>query len=373
MIQVMKSSQKLKLLSKRLNRLDYGLIINTYFIVFISLVFVYSATHSRTLLFFKKEIIWTFMGSITFIYVSLFDYRHLKKYSKLLYTINIVLLIMVYIVGTTRLGATRWISIAGFNFQPSEFAKLFVILTLCDFLVSEYEKGVRGWSGIIKTGLFLLPPFLLIMKQPDLGTSLVLIFIYIVLIFLHGVDMWPFITLMGSGVVMVPIVFKFMLKGYQKSRILVFLNPEKYIKNEGWNMMQSMISVGSGGLFGKGLLNGTQNKLRFLPESHTDFIYSVLSEEVGFVGSVMVLLLYVWLILSVVNIGNKSDDSYGQLICYGIAALLFFHVLVNIGMIIGIMPITGLPLLLMSYGGSSYLFTFIMLGVVQSVKIYGTK
>ena len=213
----------------------------------------------------------------------------------------------------------------------------------------------------------------MILKQPDLGTSLTLIAIFGVLIFVHGIDTKTIIIMLGSVVVFVPFAYFFLLKEYQQTRILTFLNPGNDILGSGWNVAQSMIAVGSGGVFGKGLLQGTQSKLKFLPESHTDFIGAVYLEETGFVGGGILLGLYFLLIYNIIRVGNNSNDEYGRLICYGVAAIIFFHTTVNLSMIIGIMPVTGLPLLLMSYGGSSYIFTFMMLGIVQSVKVHSDK
>ena len=193
------------------------------------------------------------------------------------------------------------------------------------------------------------------------------------MIFVHGIDTRTVTMMLGSVVGFLPLAYFFLLKDYQKTRILTFLNPEKDLLGSGWNVTQSMIAVGSGGIDGKGILQGTQSKLKFLPESHTDFIGSVYLEETGLIGGGVLLLLYYALIYNIVRIGNNSEDEYGRLVCYGVAAIIFFHTTVNLGMIMGIMPVTGLPLLLMSYGGSSYIFTFMMLGIVQSVRVHSSK
>ncbi len=368
----MKSSQSIRLFLKKIKRLDISLLINAYIITILSLIFVYSATYQDTKIFFIKEIIWIFIGSIVFFVFSIIDYKDYAKYSKIIYVGNIFLLLLVYLVGSTTKGSNRWINLGFFNLQPSEFAKIFIVLTFSEVLSSEYKDGIRSWKAIIRTGLHFVVPFLLILRQPDLGTSLVLIFIYYVLIFLNGVDLRYFFTLIVSNMIMAPIAFMF-LKEYQKKRILVFLDPAKDILGDGWNVIQSMIAVGSGGLSGKGVFSGTQTRLDFIPESHTDFIFSVLLEELGFIGGLFLIGLYLWLIFTIVNIGQKTDDEYGKMIAYGVAAIFFFHSLINMGMVIGVMPVTGLPLLLMSYGGSSYVFSFMMLGIVESIRIYGTS
>lgn len=365
----MKNSQSIRLFLKKIKRLDISLLINAYIITILSLIFVYSATYQDTRSFFVKEIIWVCFGTVVFFVFSIIDYRLYARYSKIIYIGNIIMLSLVYLLGFKAKGANRWIDLGFFKLQPSEFAKVFVLLTLSEILVSEYKNGIRNWRGIVRTGVHIIIPFLLILKQPDLGTSLVLIFLYYVLIYLNGIDIIHLGIMFLLNVIMAPIAFMF-LKDYQKKRIFVFLDPTKDILGDGWNVIQSMIAVGSGGISGKGIFSGTQTRLNFIPESHTDFIFSVLLEEIGFVGGIFLVLLYSWLIYTIVSIGQKTDDDYGRLICYGIAAIFFFHSMVNMGMVIGVMPITGLPLLLMSYGGSSFAFAFMMLGIVESVRIY---
>lgn len=366
----MKNNRSLRVGMKRIKKMNHALLINALMIVCVSLLSVYSASYHRTDSFFVKELVWTFLGVLTYFGFSFINYRNYAKYSKLVYLINVVLLLSVYVFGATRLGAKRWIPLGPINIQPSEFAKLFLVLTLSEVLANRFKDNFRGLKAVVIAGLHIIPIFILIAKQPDLGTSLVIIFLFAVLIFINGIDWKTIIGLAVPAVAMIPIAFKFILKPYQKQRILTFLNPEADMLGSGWNVIQSMIAVGSGKLYGKGFLQGTQSKLRFLPESHTDFIGAVFLEEMGFVGGVILLGLYLVLILQVCRMGSNSVDRYGKLVCYGIAAILLFHVFVNVGMIMGIMPVTGLPLLLMSYGGSSYIFTFMMLGIVQSIKVF---
>jgi len=365
----MKNSQSIRLFIKKIKRLDASLLINAYIITILSLIFVYSATYQETKSFFIKEIIWIIFGTVVFFGFSIIDYKDYAKYSKIIYAGNILLLILVYVLGKEAKGANRWIDLGFFNLQPSEFAKIFLVLTFSEVLTSEYKEGIRNWKGILRTGFHIAVPFLLILKQPDLGTSLVLIFLYYVLVYLNGIDIIYIIIMGAANILMAPVAYMF-LKDYQKKRILVFLDPAKDILGDGWNVIQSMIAVGSGGLSGKGVFSGTQTRLNFIPESHTDFICSVLLEEIGLVGGVFLVLLYIWLIYTIISIGQKTEDEYGKLICYGVAAIFFFHSVVNMGMVMGVMPVTGLPLLLVSYGGSSYVFSFMMLGIVESIRIY---
>ncbi len=366
----MKNNRDIRVILKKVKKMNHALLINALLIVVASLFSVFSATHQRTYGFFYREIIWTGVGIGVYFLFSFINYRNYAKYSKVIYAFNILLLLSVFIFGETRLGARRWIPLGPLNIQPSEFSKLFIVLTLSELLVNQYKNNFRGMKHIILTGLHIVPVFLLIAKQPDLGTSLVLIFLYCILIFIHGIDWKSICIIGGAGLGFIPVAYFFLLKEYQKQRILTFLNPEADMLGSGWNVIQSMIAVGSGGILGKGIFQGTQSKLRFLPESHTDFIGAVFLEETGLLGGLLLLGLYLALIIQISRMGSSSNDSYGKLVCYGVASIIFFHTIVNLGMIMGIMPVTGLPLLLMSYGGSSFLFAFMMLGIVQSVKVY---
>lgn len=368
----MGKSRERALFLKKLKKMNNYMLLTALLIVGLSLTAVYSSTSSRTMSFFHKEIIFTGLGIFVYFIFSFIDYRKYGKYYKLVYLFNVMLLLAVYVVGTKRLGAQRWIPIGPLTIQPSEFAKVFIVLTFSEVLATKYRERFSGLKNMLMAGLHILPIFLLIAKQPDLGTSLVLIFIYGVLVFVHGIDWKSIIITLFSGLAAVPFVYFFLLKEYQKKRVLTFLNPEADLLGSGWNVTQSMIAIGSGGVFGKGFLQSTQSKLRFLPESHTDFIASVFLEERGLIGGALLVVLYLLLILQVLNCGEKAD-AYGKLVCYGIGAIMFFHVTINLGMIMGVMPVTGLPLLLMSYGGSSYIFTFMMLGIAQSVKIYRSE
>jgi rod shape determining protein RodA len=369
----MKNNRDLRILLKKFKKMSYRILLNAILIALISAISIYSATYTKTLSFVKKDILWLFIGIMVYFIFSLIDFNLYRRYSRIIYGINLVSLLAVFAIGVTRLGAKRWIDIGFMNIQPSEFSKIFTVLTFSALLVNNYKNKFYGLKDVILSFMHILPIFILILKQPDLGTSLTLIVIFAVLIFVHGIDFQTIIIMLGSVICFIPFAYFFLLKEYQKTRILTFLNPEKDVLGSGWNVIQSMIAVGSGGLIGKGLFQGTQSKLKFLPESHTDFIGAVFLEETGFFGGIVILGLYFSLIYQIVKVGNNSTDEYGKLICYGVAAIIFFHTTVNIGMIIGIMPVTGLPLLLMSYGGSSYLFTFMMLGIVQSVKVHSYK
>lgn len=357
--------------TKKIKKISYGLLINALILLVLSLISIYSTTSSRTLGFFYREMIFGGVGIVAYIIFSMIDYRVYSKYHKLIYSLNILILLAVFVFGTKRLGAQRWIDLKIIVVQPSEFAKVLIILTFADYLVDRYSKVKNdGFKKMFLSFLHIVPIFLLVAKQPDLGTSLSLIFIYLVILFINGLNWRVIFTILGGVAAFVPIAFQFLLKPYQRQRVLTFLDPEADILGSGWNVTQSKIAIGSGGIWGKGLLNSTQSKLRFLPESHTDFIGSVFLEETGLIGGAFLLIVYCILIFQIMQIGDKAQDEYGKLICYGIGGVFLFHVIVNLGMVMGMMPVTGKPLLFMSYGGSSLILSFIMLGIVQSVRVH---
>ena len=237
-------------------------------------------------------------------------------------------------------------------------------------IVTKYKDGINNLQDIIGSILPAMPLILLVLIQPDLGTTLITVSAFLFMIFLYGADMKP-IWIIGLVVLLsVYPVYRFVLSSYQRTRVETFLHPETDRKGSGWHVIQSKISVGAGGALGKGVLQGSQSRLEFLPEAQTDFIFSVLSEELGFLGSSLVLLLYFGLIYEIMRISRIIQDDFGRLILYGMAAVIFMHVIVNVGMTIGLVPVTGKPLLFMSYGGSSFLASFIMIGIVESVKVH---
>ncbi|MGL4687991.1 MAG: rod shape-determining protein RodA [Fusobacteriaceae bacterium] len=357
---------------KKIKKISFRLPLNALCILALSLMSIYSTTSNRTMSYFYRELIFIGVGLIVYLFVSLIDYKNYQRYTKLIYIFNILILLSVIFLGTMRLGAQRWIDLGFIVIQPSEFSKILIILTFSEYLVRNYTTNRNdGFKKMIKAFLHIVPIFLLVAKQPDLGTSLSLIFIYFIILFISGLNWRIVIISLGTIILSIPVGFFFLLKPYQKQRILTFLNPEADLLGSGWNVTQSKIAIGSGGFFGKGFFNSTQSKLRFLPEAHTDFIASVFLEEKGLLGGAVLLLLFLWLIFQIVQIGDKAKDEYGKLICYGIASVFLFHVIVNVGMVMGIMPVTGKPLLFMSYGGSSLILSFVMLGIVQSVKVYG--
>ena len=366
----MKSSREIKLFFKKLKKMNNYLVLNALIIVAISISTIYSATIAKGEAFYIKESIWAGIGLVAYFIVSLIDYKKYFKYYKLLYILNICLLTSVLLFGVNRLGAQRWISLGPVSIQPGEVGKVLVVMTLSAFLTTNFRERVGGIKGIIASGIHILPALLLLLKQPDLGTTLIIVMTCSIILFIHNLDWKTIIILALGGAAFVPLAYLFLLKDYQKQRVLTFLNPESDLLGSGWNVTQSMIAIGSGEMYGKGFLNSTQSKLRFLPEAHTDFIVSVFLEERGFIGGVALFILYIILIMQILYIADTTKDTFGKLLCYGIGSIFFFHFVINVGMTMGIMPVTGKPLLLMSYGGTSLLISFVMLGIVQSVRIY---
>lgn len=336
---------------------DRALVIVTTLLAGIGLLLIGSATHInvdglKLYDFVEKQGAFWLLNVFIFSLLMRYDYRLLFRWTPALYFGNLVLLAAVMVVGVSALGAQRWIQIGPVSIQPSEFAKIFYVVCFARFLC--YEKlDLEKWSGLFKVAFFFLPPFVLVLLQPDLGTSLVFAAITLGGIFIAGVRMKMLRQLCYGFVASLPIMWFLVLKEYQKNRIRVLFDPESDPFNAGYHVIQSKIAIGSGGLIGKGLFAGTQSQLNFLPENHTDFIFAVLGEEMGLVGALLLLLLYFILLYRGVLIAATTRDPFGRYIAMGIVSMWFFQIIVNVGMTIGLMPVTGIPLPFISYGVSS--------------------
>jgi rod shape determining protein RodA len=280
-------------------------------------------------------------------------------------------MLLVRIIGKKTLGAQRWIKLGPITIQPSEFVKIIIIIILAYWITSKFKHGIRNLKDLVMAFLPVTPLLILILAQPDLGTTLIVTFSYGCMIFLYKTN-----PLLIAGIIISILLifgtyplYKPLLSDYQQKRVETFLNPEQDKQGGGWQVTQSKISVGAGGFIGTGIFKGSQSRLEFLPEAQTDFIFSIISEETGFLGSSIVLGLYFWLIYSLIRISKKVDDDFGKLLLYGIAGIFLFHVLINVGMTLGLAPVTGKPLLLLSYGGSSFLSSFMLIGLAESVKV----
>jgi rod shape determining protein RodA len=331
----------------------------------VGLVMIYSASRGLAYSYAARQAVWLALAIPILFTVVAIGYRKLLSFAYTFYAAAVALLILVMVLGETRLGAQRWLEIGPFSLQPSEFAKLATILALAQYL-GERARNRYQMKRFFVAFFMVAFPMVLILRQPDLGTALIFLPILFCVLFLWGVRIRYLAVTLLCGLASLP-VFWFLLRSYQKKRLLVFLNPDIDPLGAGYTAVQAKIAVGSGGLLGKGFLEGTQNRLHFLPEHHTDFIFCVAAEEWGFVGSLVILLLFALLFVRMLEVIERTSDTRARLIAAGIISMMFFHVLINIGMTIGIMPITGLPLPFVSYGGSSLVTMFASIGLLISI------
>ena len=331
---------------------------------------IYSATlHTKFVGVHTKQVYWILGGIVLMFLMSLIDYHALLDKIHWFYIASVVSLVAVLVVGKKYLGARRWIQMpGGQHFQPSEWVKLVLILVLAKYF-SDLHKEQASLGDIAKAGLIAGVPMLLVLKQPDLGTALTYFPVLIMALFLGGIRLKHATAIILLGAMVFPVVWHYGLKPYQKQRLVSFSEPEADPQGSGYQVQQSLIAVGSGGLWGKGITKGTQTQGMFLPVPQTDFIFAAWCEEHGFVGAVAVLLLYFLLLMRLVHNAQTAPDGAGAFVVMGVVAVLFFHILVNVGMVVGYMPVTGIPLPLMSYGGSSVLFMFLALGIVMNIRM----
>lgn len=319
---------------------------------------------------FTRGLIWFAIAIVAFTASAAVDYRWLRSLSWLVYLINIGLLLVTLAIGTGVGSSQRWVTLMGLQFQFSELAKILMVAVLAAFLAARYDR-IRSPSTLIGAGVLALPPFLLVVLQPDLGTALVFGAILIGMLFISGASLrWLLTAVIGVGA-SVPLAWSFLLD-YQKQRLLSFLDPSADPLNSGYQVLQSQIAIGSGGLFGKGLTNGLVSGSDFLPVQATDFAFAVLLEELGFVGGMVVFALFSLLIWRTLLIGWRSEDLFGVAFAAGIASLVLFQMLVNVGMVSGIMPVTGIPLPFVTHGGASLISLAVGLGVLQSINMRRT-
>lgn len=324
----------------------------------LGIVVIYSSDPRLAL----QQILFALVGLALYWFVSLIEFESYNSYTRYLYFGVLALLLVVFVIGIETRGSLRWISLFGLQFQPSEFAKPILILFLAKF----WSGNRASWKNIFKSLGLVLPFLALIFKQPDLGTALTVLAIWLSMLVGANVSLGKLVAMAVSLVTIMPIGWNF-LREYQRLRILSFLSPTQDPLGNGYNVIQSTIAVGSGELFGRGLGRGTQSRLRFLPEYRTDFMFASIAEEFGFVVSVVVLALYGIILGRSLKISQDASSRFGNLLVFGVLGMLFFQIVVNIGMNIGMMPITGITLPLLSYGGSSVIATLISLGLVASV------
>ena len=347
---------------------DWWLLTTAFAICGVGVLEIWSATHASHLAgMHNHQMYWIGLGVVLMLILSRIDYHLIMDQAPLLYLIAIAALIAVLALGHARFGAKRWLPVLGGFLQVSELVKLIIIVVMARFF-SEVRSEQLGLADLFKAALVVGFPLGLIMLQPDLGTALVLVPLAAVGTYLAGLQWKHALAIVALSAIMVPVGYHF-LKPYQKERVTTFLRPEEDPRGAGYQILQSKIAVGSGGFWGKGLGNGSQNQLGFVPVRYSDFILAALAEELGFAGVFVALLLYMFLLLRLVQNAQRANDRAGMFLVMGVAAVLGFHVLVNVAMVIGFMPVTGIPLPLMSYGGSATLFVFLALGLVMNVRI----
>lgn len=317
---------------------------------------------------YVKQLKWIAIGLVFMTVAFCIDYRFINRYAYLIYGGSILLLLVVFFYGYATRGSQRWIMLGGFTFQPSEMMKLTLILALSKYFGDHRSSALYRLKDLVVPFLIMLVPFLLIMKQPDLGTALVLFFIFISMVLFIGVQWKSLAWSVVTTLLIIPSGW-FFLRDYQKGRIMTFINPENDPLGAGYHVIQSIIAIGSGGMTGKGFLKGTQTQLRFLPERHTDFVFSVFAEEWGFLGGAILLILFMSLVLWGLKIALHARDYTGSLMTVGITALIFWEAFINIGMVLGILPVVGIPLPFMSYGGSSMLVLMVAVGLMLNVSM----
>ena len=364
-----KSLQSSATLSEKIASIDFILVGAILTLGIVSMFAMFSTDGGEFKYHTKSHILRFSVFFVMFLIISFFKISFWYRSSTLIYLAVFTLLVGVKYFGLTSSGSQRWLNLYFMNLQPSELMKISLILFLASYYHRISTQDVNKLKYLFLPIVTLVLPFLLVVAQPDLGTSILIVFGGVVVGWLAGVRV-KFFTYAGIVMIsLIPIAISF-LKPYQKSRILTFFNPDRDPLGAGYQIIQSKIAIGSGGIFGKGFLNGSQSYLDYLPEKHTDFIFTLFSEEFGFFGSVTILLLYSLIISRLIKIGHLTRSSFGKLYCYSFATAFFIYVAVNMGMVLGLLPIVGAPLPIMSYGGSSMMAIMLGLGIAMSCKIY---
>ena len=359
---------------RMLRNMDWLLLICVAILVVLSVFMVYSASYSLPSgNYLRTQLIAIVISFAGFMVASVFDYAYLQRFDKTIYIVMLLLLAAVFVIGREGdYGGKSWIDLGPLSFQPAELAKVLLVLFL-SVMLDSHEAIDTVWP-ILKVLCFVAVPMVLILMQPDLGSATVFIVFTAALLFIYGVPTRYLLSLVGIALVSFPFLWLYGLEEYQRERLLIFLDPEAHSDSRfAWQIIQSIIATGSGGMYGRGYMQGTQTQLSFLPESQSDFIFSTIAEELGFVGGAFVIIIYLLMVWRILSIARTSKDRLGQLICVGIAAIFLYHLLINIGMAIGVMPVIGIPLPLVSYANSSLISMMLGLGVVISVALRRAK
>ncbi len=353
-------------------KFDWSMILIMFAIFTIGYLNLYSATFSETvsgsLTYYKSQLLWFGIGCACSVVIILLHYKLLSRFAYLIYFSNVLLLILVLIVGKSSLGGQRWIGFGPIRLQPSEFMKLAAVILMAKYFETERSSGPYRLRDLwLPFSLILIPAFLIIL-QPDLGTAMIILLTFVSLMLFIRINRKTIIMIALLGIITAPLIYKYGLKEYQQRRIVTFINPMSDPKGSGYNSIQSMIAIGSGKILGKGYKKGTQSQLNFLPEHHTDFIFAVFSEEHGFLGALVLITLYLIFFLTGLNIAYVSHDKFGTILALGILLIFFWHVVINVGMVCGILPIVGVPLPFMSYGGSSLIMSVLCVAILTNIS-----
>jgi len=357
---------------QKFRNLDYILLVCIFLLGFISFATMYSTDGGEILFHTKSHFLKFIVFSSLMIVISLFNIRIWFSLGYIIYIIIVGMLVWTAIFGVTASGSQRWINLYFINIQPSELMKIFIILCLAKYFHRIKLENVNSLYALITSLVIIFIPMSLVIIQPDLGTSLLISISGISVLWFAGLNHKYFFYTLLMSIISLPFIISF-LKPYQKLRILTFLNPDQDPLGAGYQIIQSKIAVGSGGLLGKGFLKGTQSYLEFLPEKHTDFIFTLFSEEFGFLGSIILLSIYALIIFRVIKIGSISRSYFAKIFCYSFGTSIFVYIVINMSMVLGLLPIVGSPLPIMSYGGSSMLATMIGFGIVLSAKIHSQQ
>lgn len=355
-------------LIQKIKNLDYILLISVILLSVLSVFVMYSTDGGEILFHTKNHFVKLAVFFPLMIFVAFFNIKFWHNFSYIIYFIVILLLIYVSFFGIKSSGSQRWMDLYLFVLQPSELMKIAIIMCLAKYFHRIKIENVNSFTSITIVLSIIIIPIIFVISQPDLGTSILIALSGLIILWLGGMKIKYFIYSFITFLISLPFIISF-LKPYQKLRILTFLDPDRDPLGAGYQIIQSKIAIGSGGLNGKGFLKGTQSYLDFLPEKHTDFIFTLFSEEFGFIGSVGLLILYSIIILRIIRIGSISRSNFARLFCFGYAFAIFIYIVVNLSMVLGLLPIVGSPLPIMSYGGSSMLATMIGFGIVLSAKI----
>jgi rod shape determining protein RodA len=360
----------IQILVRKISRTPFSIFILSLLLTMTGIALLYDAGGGKWHPYAQPQAIKACMGIALMWLVALTNVRTIFRQSYFVYVFCLILLLATIFFGHTGMGAQRWLNLGAFLIQPSELTKIAVVLALARFFHSRPLTAIQTVNGILFLIAIVAIPTVLIASQPDLGTAVIIIMLSVVLMFAAGMSNKIFISLVVMVATAAPLLWHFFLREYQKQRIITFLNPENDPLGTGYHIIQSKIAIGSAGIFGKGFLQGTQSHLQFLPEKHTDFIFTLLSEDFGLIGGLVIILMYMMLIFRGMYIAIHANNTYSALVIAGIMSIVFFHAVINIAMVTGLMPVVGVPLPFISYGGTSLMTLFIGMGIVMSLHIH---